>query len=182
VIHLSRRTVAIALAAFLALAAIATTSLVLTLTGRADASHRFGDIGDTNFFHDSTAWLKDNGIADGFNDGTFRPNSNITRGQASYWFGNYNSSIEVVEANTNPGSAIAWQTGAQCPAGKRPVAGGGSINTNGLPIGVILTESYPSDSFDFPNQWRVMWESKDGTQVDPPTLTVYAVCIPDTIS
>jgi hypothetical protein len=140
-IHLSLRTVALALAAFLALTALATTSLVLTLVGRAEANDRFSDIAADTFFHEPTKWLKDNGIADGFGDGTFQPHANITRGQAAYWFANYNDSIEIV-SNPFPASAATTLTGkgAACPSGKRAIGGGGDLNS---PSGHYLASSYP---------------------------------------
>jgi hypothetical protein len=172
-IQLSRRTVALALAAFVALTAIATTSLVLTLTSRADASHRFGDIGNTNFFHDSTAWLKDNGIATGFGDGTFRPNSNITRGQASFWFANNNNAIEILEGGVDAGAGTTEVTaGRQCPTGKRPVAGGARHNESNF----FISESYPDGQI-----WWTTLETENDTPIDPGLVRVWALCVPNTI-
>jgi hypothetical protein len=172
-IQLSRRTVALALAAFLALTAVATTSLVLTLTGRAEANHKFSDIATGTFFHNSTAWLKDNGIADGYNDGTFGPNRNITRGQASYWFTNYNDSLDLVGDNIDPGESVAFALDLTCPAGKRAIAGGGNTSETDL----LMTDSYPPGD----SMWRVRWESDDDTPIDPWFLNVWALCAPDTI-
>ena len=180
-IQLSRRTVALALAAFVAVAALAAVSFVRTLNP-AEASHRFGDIGDTNFFHDSTAWLKDNGIADGFNDSRFLPNSNITRGQASYWFANYNNTIEVVRADYDPGSSTTFSLGVNCPRGKRAMAGGGSVRTPGaisLDVLMIRSESSFDPSIGL-STWTVNWRTRNDTPIDPSRVQVEATCVPNT--
>ena len=62
----------------------ASTVLVLDQTGLR-ASHQFSDVGNGNFFHESIGAIGSAGCASGFNDGTFRPNSNPTRGQFAYW-------------------------------------------------------------------------------------------------
>lgn len=59
---------------------IAVTALVvLGLSGGVLASHGFSDVPDSHPFHDEIAWMKDTGISTGFNDGTFKPSSNVTR-------------------------------------------------------------------------------------------------------
>jgi hypothetical protein len=175
--QLRRRTAVIALVGFVTVAVAAFAALGLTLTRTADASHKFNDVGSTNFFHDSTAWLKDNGIADGFNGGRFQPNSNITRGQASYWFSNYNDALEVVQFTFAPGSGTGWASTAKCPTGKRPVAGGGEVGTN-FSTDMFMVESHPDMAN---NAWRVRWESEGNTNFVPPDLTIWALCVPDTI-
>ena len=173
-IQLSRRAVALALAAFLAFAALATVSFVRTLNP-AEASHRFGDIGDTNFFHDSTAWLKDNGIADGFKDGRFYPNSHITRGQASYWFANYNDTIEIVEEPVPINSTTtSVGSGANCPAGKRTIAGG----YTGPSWPWVVHESMPQ-VVDNSWSWQVSWSTSPAAPFS--NATVWVACVPETI-
>ncbi|MEL7209150.1 MAG: S-layer homology domain-containing protein, partial [Actinomycetota bacterium] len=137
-----RRRAGLLACAFFAVAALAATSLVVTLARSADANHRFNDVATGTFFHDSTAWLKDNGIADGFPDGSFRSGDNINRGQASYWFSNYNESIELVRTSEDPPGGINFQRTTGCPAGKRAVAGGGTVDV----IDVHMTDSQPSPS------------------------------------
>ena len=70
----------------------AATVLVLDQTGLR-ASHQFSDVGNGNFFHESIGAIGSAGCASGFNDGTFRPNSNPTRGQFAYWTNNCGSRI-----------------------------------------------------------------------------------------
>lgn len=185
-IQLSRRTVALAVAAFLAFAGLATASFVLTLTRTAEANDKFDDIATGTFFHDSTAWLKDNGIADGFNDGTFKPNDNITRGQASYWFANYNNAIEVVRDEYDPGIDTTFGLGVNCPFGKRAIAGGGSVRTPGrISSDVLMTSSYSELDRSIPisgglSTWYVRWRAVDDTPIDPSSIQVEATCVPNT--
>lgn len=178
-IQLTRRAVAIVVVAFLALTAVATSALVLTLSGRAEANHRFNDIAADNFFHDSTAWLKDNGIADGFRDGTFRQDGPITRGQASYWFANYNAGLELVVAESDPDQAASFSQRATCPAGKRAVAGGGQDVHFGFPNeDLVIASTGPSNGG---RSWSVGWTDRDGGLEDPAGLIVYALCVPDAL-
>jgi hypothetical protein len=172
-IQFSRRTVAATAVVFALVAAIAVTALAVALIRPADANHRFSDIDTGTFFHDSTAWLKDNGIAEGFADGTFHPGANITRGQAAYWFSNYNDGIEIV---STPFPAFTATTsigkGATCPSGKRAIGGGGDLSS---PSGHYLASSYPfSDS-----TWSVVWER--ATAAVLPAGTVFAICVPPTL-
>jgi hypothetical protein len=174
-IQLSRRTVVIALAGFVTVAVAAFAALGLTLTRTADASHRFNDVGTGTFFHDSTAWLKDNGIADGYGDGTFRTGGNITRGQAAYWFGNYNNGLEVVSNSFDPQDNKGGVSGfVECPAGKRAIAGGGNTTAAGL----YIKGSYPDSS----TTWTVDWRTDDGVLVSPAYAEVWALCAPETLT
>ena len=140
--------------------------------GNAAANHTSSDVPNGSFFHESVGWLIQNGIAQGFNDGTFRTGDNITRGQASFWFGNYNSSFEVVTQDaTQAGSDTFKIVAAQCPAGKRAVAGGGSANA----VDLMLTESWPATQ----TEWRVGWETVDNSPIpNGVQFSVYALCMP----
>ena len=55
--------------------------------GVAYANH-FSDVPGTHFFHPEVAAIAGAGCATGFNDGTFRPGDNTTRGQFAFWFNN----------------------------------------------------------------------------------------------
>jgi hypothetical protein len=177
-IQLSRRTIAIALAAFLAFAAVATTSLVLTLTGRAEANHRFSDIANGTFFHAPTAWLADNGIADGFGDGTFRPNNNITRGQAAYWFRNYNDATSDWQFSSviKPAQSPNVSHSMNCPNGERPLAGGGSTIQDNLHIRDSRPASNIGNTKDI--GWHVTWNVIGASFPSNALLTVWVLCAP----
>jgi hypothetical protein len=177
-IHLRRRTIALILAAFLAVTALSTVSFVRTLAP-AEADHKFSDIATGTFFHEPTAWLADNGIALGFNDGTFRPNQGITRGQAAFWFANYNNSIEVVDDDFDPLAASAFSFTTDCPVGKRALTGGGDTTAFDL----MITDSHPKADVSLnPDGWKVRWETDNGVQVNPSRVRVWALCAPDSIA
>jgi len=172
VIQFRRRTVALALAAFMAVAAVATTSLVLTLTRTADAGPGFTDTPPWIAPH--AAWLRANGIADGYptNPPTFRPDENISRGQAAFWFGNYNNSLELVSSSDTDPVTTEITHGTPCPPGKRPVAGGGQTDTTNL----HLTDSYPHLG-----GWVVRFEYTGTVTPVTVTVTAWALCAPNTI-
>jgi hypothetical protein len=133
-------------------------------------------VADGTFFHDSTAWMKDNGIADGYNDGSFRTGGNITRGQASFWFANYNNALELVKNSANLSNPIIgggeFRRTAVCPAGKRAVAGGGETGNARM----AMHASVPNGL-----SWSVDWASDDGTDQVPGVTEVWALCVPRTI-
>lgn len=56
-------------------------ALAVSLIGAtvASAAHRFTDVPDSNTFHDDIGWMSDNGIALGYEDGTYRPGADVTR-------------------------------------------------------------------------------------------------------
>jgi hypothetical protein len=169
-IQLSRRTVALALAAFLVLTAIATASLVLTLSRTADAGPGFTDTPPWIAAH--AAWLRDNNIANGYSDGTFRPNDDITRGQAAFWVGNYNNTLELVSSSDTDPVTTDIAHSASCGPGKRAIAGGGQINTANL----HLTDSYP-----LLGGWVVRFENVGTVTPVTVTITAWALCAPNTI-
>jgi hypothetical protein len=156
-------------------AAIAVTALVVALGRPADANHRFNDVGTGTFFHNSTGWLKDNGIADGFSDGTFRTGDNITRGQASYWFSNYNNAITTHSSSVNPVLDSSFSHAATCPSGKRPIAGSGTTDSDAY---LHVTASRPLGL----DSWQVTWTATDlNTFADPELVRVYVTCVPNNI-
>jgi hypothetical protein len=168
-----RLATAAGIAVFVALAALATASLVV-LTGPAGA--QFSDA--PPWAADQINWLADNGIAEGYPDGTFRPDNNITRAQAAFWFGRYNSSISLVHTEvTSPGSSSAFIHTTTCPPGRRAVGGGGRTSASNT----FITDSYPSSDTANATGWKVRWETEDNTSVNPGFVRVYALCAPETI-
>lgn len=166
-IQFRRRTVVMTAIAFAVVAAIAVTALVRT----ADAGgNGFSDTPPWIAAH--AAWLSDNGIAGGFPDGTFRPNNNITRGQAAFWFGNYNDSIERVVGTISPPANSAFLIGLECPAGKRAIAGGGTHDQDNM----FMTDSYVDPIA--PTIWAVRWETENDAVVSP-AIAMYALCAPE---
>ena len=118
-------------------------------------------------------WLADNEIAGGYPDNTFRPDLNITRAQAAYWFGNYNDAMVRKIGATNPPAGLAFEHTVYCgDQNLRAVAGGGTVNANE----VFITDSAPVFSLD--QGWRVRWETDSNSTVNPSNLTVSVLCIP----
>jgi S-layer homology domain len=135
------------------------------------ASHQFGDVSDTSPFHDDVGWMAQHGIATGFPNGDFRPTESVNRQQASRWFRNYNSSLQVVFNQVNPlPSSGAFTLSADCGPGSRPLSGGGFID-----IGNV----YMSRSYRVGTSWFVTWESEGGVTRDPGGIQVTALCAPD---
>lgn len=88
---LSRRLVAVPVA--LALAATAGA-------GGAWANDQFTDTNDGSFFHDSIGNIVAGGCATGFNDDTFRADTNPTRGQFAFWVSNCGGRVSFDGATT----------------------------------------------------------------------------------
>lgn len=167
----SRRTRAVALLAFSVIAALATSSLVITLSERSEASHQFSDVDTASFFHEVVTWVADAGVANGFNDGTFRTGSNITRGQTSFWLANYNDAIEVIEVPVDLGGSRAGVAlTADCPSGKRAIGGGGRASRSDF----LLQSDFPLDA----DTWRVSWRHVS-TGGEFGTGAVYVICAPN---
>lgn len=51
----------------------------LAVGGVAYAAHDFTDVPDAHPFHDDISWMASSGVAEGFDDGTFRPTQAVTR-------------------------------------------------------------------------------------------------------
>jgi hypothetical protein len=133
---------------------------------------QFSDVGDTSPFAGDIDWLTDQDLATGFPDGTFRPNQPVRRGQLAHWLFSYNDRIQTVVASVDPTPASTFTTTVDCPAGLRAVSGSGAATTG---PGLIPVASYPSETF----QWQVDWETASGDVVDPTSLQVVALCVPE---
>ncbi len=135
------------------------------------ASRAFSDVLPSHKFYESINWAQENGIVTGYTDGTFRPTNAVTRQAVAAILDRYNATISTYPSTTNPGKASAFSWGADCPAGRRPIAGGGTVDISGL----VITDSYPSLG-----SWTVRWESKDGSILNPDVMTVWVTCLPET--
>jgi hypothetical protein len=101
---------------WLALAAAVTATALLTSLTTAWAGHQFSDVPDTSPFHDEIDWLVDTGIADGYEDGTFRPANAVSRQamaaflkrfydqQAGLW------AVSTSSTATNASRTEGWKT------------------------------------------------------------------------
>lgn len=154
--------------AVLAASLVAVPALVAG--GTAWAVDSFSDVPNSHPFHDEIGWGADNGIINGYQDGTFRPGNNVTRGASAAFLSRYNDSLEVVTEEIDPANSTGWIKDVACPAGKRAVAGGGNIST----VDTFMTGSYPVTS----TTWRVRWESDNNVTMNPTSIRVWVLCIP----
>jgi hypothetical protein len=113
------------------------TFLVLgTLLGSATssivwASHQFNDVPSSNPFHDDIDWLTDNEITEGFSDGTFRPNGNVTRGAMAAFLHRQSDATRTVVDSVDFTSETVVTGQVACPAGTRLIGGGSTVVANG---------------------------------------------------
>lgn len=92
--------------------------LALLIPGAALASHAFGDVPDSNVFHDDISWVKDAGITLGCGDGTnYCPEDSVTRGQMAAFL-RRTAENQVVDAKeVNGGTAYMWASSAASAIG-----------------------------------------------------------------
>jgi hypothetical protein len=97
--------------------------LALLIPGAALASHAFGDVPDSNVFHDDISWVKDAGITLGCGDGTnYCPESSVTRGQMAAFL-RRTAENQVVDAKeVNGGTAYMWASLANSTVGAAQTA------------------------------------------------------------
>lgn len=139
-------------------------------TAGAFAATSFTDVAPTHPFKADIDWAVASGIANGYADNTFKPNSAVTRAQMTAFVHRHNESFEVVPVVVNPGTSSTWTVTSTCPPGKVAVAGGGHV----YETEIMMTDSYPVAG----TAWRVIWESDDSTPRDPSRLDVWALCMP----
>lgn len=90
---------------------VATLALVLAVPIAVFAAHSFQDVPDSNQFHGSISWMKDNGVTVGCNppaNTEFCPKDNVTREQmAAFMRRLAQTSGNAGESVTDPGDTIA---------------------------------------------------------------------------
>ncbi|MCD8374855.1 MAG: S-layer homology domain-containing protein [Oscillospiraceae bacterium] len=70
----------------------------------ASAAHSFGDVASASYYEQSIAWAEENGIVQGYGDGTFRPDDAITREQLAailYRYAQYKGYDVSIGEDTN---------------------------------------------------------------------------------
>jgi len=139
----------------------ATTSVVW-------ASHQFSDVPTSNPFHGDISWAVDHGITSGFADGTFRPKDPVTRQAAIAFLHRYNNTITVVHHAGTISSSTEGSNTVTCPAGTRPIAGGGSTDA----FNMLMTDINISST-----SLSVRWETDNGA-IQSATTDAWATCIP----
>ena len=74
-------------------AALAAVTILVLGTGVVFAAHQYSDVPDSNIYHSDVDWLTDNGISNGYGDGTYGPNDFVTRGQMAAFFHRYDNNL-----------------------------------------------------------------------------------------
>ncbi|MEL7207780.1 MAG: S-layer homology domain-containing protein [Actinomycetota bacterium] len=144
----------------------------LFLGGAASAGNVFNDT--PPWIHDHAAWLAKHGVAAGFPDGSFRPDDDISRGQAAFWFGNYNDAIHHQIHTVNYSSSTFEFVNIDCPGDMRAVAGGGHAGQ------LDLVGSYPIFNAVNGPGWQVDFRSHDGTPKTG-TINAHVLCMPSEV-
>ena len=118
-------------------------------------------------------WLSENQIANGYPDGTFRPNDDITRGQSAFWIGNYNDAIFTVVDSASFTATFNGNAVAYCGGNHRAVMGTGSSDDPNMALNASFSIGHP----DFGQGWQVDFESVDGA-VHSGNISVTVLCVP----
>lgn len=97
-------------------ASLAAATLVLGASA-AVASDYFSDVSSDNVHSDNISWAADNGVVNGYEDGTFGPHDSITRAQAASMFKRYDDTIDSNGEGPRGPAGPAGPQGAVGPAG-----------------------------------------------------------------
>ena len=137
-------------------------------TREVGASHNLSDVPDSAFYHDFVQFLVDHGITVGCGPGLFCGEQAVTRGQTAVFLRRLTETFEIVR---NPGTFSASTEAnntVTCPAGKRPLSGGGRTDA----FNVFLTDiNITSTSVS------VRWET-DNNVAQSGTTEAWALCAP----
>jgi hypothetical protein len=137
-------------------------------TRDAGASHNFSDVPDSAFYHDFVAFLVDNGITAGCGPGLFCGEQAVTRGQTAVFLKKLSDTFEIVRTTgTLSASTFAFVT-VTCPAGKRPLSGGGNTDQANLFLTDIILDE---------QTLTVRWETDDSVTLSANTAA-WALCAP----
>lgn len=79
-------------------------AVAVGVTGSALATHLFADVPDDSVHSESIRWASDNGIVDGYGDGTYRPGAGIRRDQAATMLHRYDRHVDRKIAEALPGA------------------------------------------------------------------------------
>jgi hypothetical protein len=161
--------------ALFAVAAIGVFTTLVAGTTAFGVARSFSDVPPDHEFYEEITWAEEHEIVNGFLDGTFRPANNVTRQAVVAFLARYNDTVHLIETNTDPGASASFILDAECGAGERAIAGGGAINADDV---------YMADSFPLvvEGDWRVRWETENDAVINPPSMTVYALCAPRQVS
>jgi len=160
-----------AVGAVVGVAAIAVVSSMAT-TALAGSNGPFSDVSAGHPFVDDITFLQESGIAQGYEDGTFRPGAPVTR-QAMASFLQNSQTYTYVEETTNVDQGTSGTAIASCPDGT--VAIGGGVESSLVGVGRV-SQSTPDP---FSNGWSAAVNVDVATDYEVITT---AVCVPGEIS
>jgi len=132
------------------------------------ASHQFSDVPNSHPFHDDISWAKSRGLANGYPNGTFKPDDDVSRGALTAWLRRYTNKIVIRHHSATFNNATEVNNSVTCMAGERPIAGGGSTDA----FNTMLT-----DVSIGPTSVSVRWESDNNAMVSG-SSDVWATCMP----
>ena len=85
-------------------AVIGAVVIMVLATGVVFAAHQYSDVPDDNIYHSDIDWLTDNGISNGYGNGTYGPKDFVTRGQMAAFFHRYDNNLVA----TTPSQGERW--------------------------------------------------------------------------
>ena len=143
---------------------------IIAGTTAAIAVSNFTDVPANHQFKTQIDWMVDQGISQGYDDGSFKPTAPVSRQAFASFLNKYNARTNIVSNELPRGSNVVFVQSATCQADQRALSGGGQTDASGL----VMTDSYPSLDG---NSWTVRYESTVGSL--SPTIKIYALCSPD---
>jgi hypothetical protein len=134
------------------------------------AVHTFPDVPTSSPFHADIAWAAEHDIVNGKADGLFHPNDAVSRQAATAFLHRYNNEFEIVHhAGSMSANTFTLNT-VTCPAGKRPLSGGGNTSSANL---------FMTDMIIGATTITVRWET-DNNVADDAATDAWALCAPTT--
>lgn len=129
----------------------------------------FADVPPSHPFFDEIEWMNANGIAGGYNDGSYRPGAPVSRAAMAAFMARLNDAYYLTDTGSVSATGTSLSNTADCDDGDRAIAGGGRTTS----IELYLTDSHPTTSGD---GWTVRWEFASGSS--SANIQVWALCAP----
>jgi len=143
---------------------------VISGTTAAIAVSNFTDVPANHQFKSQIDWMVDQGISQGYDDGSFKPTAPVSRQAFASFLNKYNARIQMRDSTASKPQGTSWTHETPCAPGQRAVGGSGETTL----VGIAMTDGYASDEG---HSWSVRFESFSGTKT--PTITVTAICVPE---
>jgi hypothetical protein len=130
----------------------------------------FHDVPAGHPFFDEIAFTADSGIAEGFADGTYRPDQPVSR-QAMAAFLQRSQSYRVIAEGASASNVASLSTTVACDRTDHVAISGGAVYQG--PGRAFIAASGPG----FANGWSVTMATDDGV-LRSMSMTAFAVCVP----